>query len=140
MIVKKTYQNIFDSLCPVKVNPVNCEGIMEAGLALKYKTLYPEMFLRYRAACLNKELKPGGILFDEETGVLNVATKRYHYEKSKLEYIEEILDNTFNTDFSKIAFPLIGCGFGGLPKRKVIDLFYLKFETCQSKLIELYVV
>ena len=43
--------DIFKSNAQVLVNPVNCVGVMGAGLALEFKKRYPAMFAKYRGAC-----------------------------------------------------------------------------------------
>ena len=51
--------DIFESQAKVLVNPVNCVGIMGAGLALQFKRRYPEEFNTYKIVCQNKEIEPG---------------------------------------------------------------------------------
>ena len=59
------------------VNPVNCAGVMGKGLALEFKLRYPAMYTCCRMACLEQELKPGGLLVWRScTGwVVSLATK-----------------------------------------------------------------
>jgi hypothetical protein len=61
----------------VLVNPVNCAGVMGKGLALEFKLRYPAMYTCCRMACLEQELKPGGLLVWRScTGwVVSLATK-----------------------------------------------------------------
>jgi len=43
--------DIFDESTEAIVNPVNCVGVMGAGIALQFKTKYPENYAAYAAAC-----------------------------------------------------------------------------------------
>jgi O-acetyl-ADP-ribose deacetylase (regulator of RNase III) len=40
-MIKVMQGNIFESGCEALVNPVNCVGVMGAGLALKFKKAFP---------------------------------------------------------------------------------------------------
>lgn len=42
------YGDILNSTSSILVNPVNCKGVMGAGLAKQFKQKYPKMYLRYR--------------------------------------------------------------------------------------------
>jgi O-acetyl-ADP-ribose deacetylase (regulator of RNase III) len=46
--------DIFDAGTDAIVNPVNCVGVMGAGLAGKFKVRYPYNFIRYKEACKRK--------------------------------------------------------------------------------------
>ena len=43
--------DIFESHCFAAVNPVNCVGVMGAGLAKQFKERYPQMFKEYKKRC-----------------------------------------------------------------------------------------
>src|ERR1035437_890257 len=85
------------------VNPVNCVGVMGAGLALKFKQKYPKMFLKYQKHCENGHIRPGGImvydLYKEELRndrvryILNIATKNHWKHPSKTSFVENALYN-----------------------------------------------
>ena len=51
--------DIFESHCFAAVNPVNCIGVMGAGLAFQFKKRYPQMFNEYKKRCDNMEMKVG---------------------------------------------------------------------------------
>lgn len=155
--------NIFDTKCDAIVCTVNCDGIMGKGLALACKERYPAMFKAYKKAC-GDSLKHGGDLwywyntaqftfplFDnpafatfgcyekedeskDSHNILCFATKEHWYNPSKLEWIEQGLQN-FNKEsierwkwpgfkatvpyydachISSIAFPMLGCSNGKL--------------------------
>ena len=51
--------DIFESHCFAAVNPVNCVGVMGAGLAKQFKERYPQMFKDYKKRCDYNEMKIG---------------------------------------------------------------------------------
>ena len=55
--------DIFSSVCNrwdgVLVNPVNCKGVMGAGLAKTFKLKFPEMYSQYNYLCLHEKLTMG---------------------------------------------------------------------------------
>lgn len=54
-----TTGDIFRSGAQTLVNPVNCRGVMGAGLALAFKQRYPEMFAAYVEECRSGRLRIG---------------------------------------------------------------------------------
>lgn len=112
--------NIFDSDCTVLVNPVNCEGVMGAGLALEFRLRYPQMFARYQSLCEDHILSVGKLwIYDAQPQkVLNFPTKTKWKAPTKTAYLIAGLKkfvNTYQTkNISSIAFPLLGAGRGGI--------------------------
>jgi len=119
-----TNGNIFDSRCQAIVNPVNCVGVMGAGLALQFKQRFPENFAAYAEACRTGALAPGRLhVFD--TGaehprfIINFPTKRHWRDPSRIEDIALGID-ALNAaiaehDIRSVAIPPLGAGLGGLP-------------------------
>lgn len=112
--------SIFTSPAEVLVNTVNTQGVMGKGIALKFKKLFPEMFVEYQKHCEEGRLKPGVLMYYRTPGksVLNFPTKTSWRRPSKIEYIQEGLE-AFVSAFSQlgiqsIAFPQLGCGNGDL--------------------------
>src|SRR5207237_3794364 len=76
------------------VNAVNCVGVMGRGIALQFKTAYPDNYEFYRAACERKQLRPGAMLVYERKPlgnpryIINFPTKRHWKEKSRLDDIK----------------------------------------------------
>lgn len=109
--------NIFDSSAQVLTNPVNCVGVMGAGLALHFKDQYPEMFSDYRQKCLNKQVLPG-VPYLWENRILNFPTKRHWRAYSRLDDIDSGLkylsENYYLMGIKSVAIPSLGCGHGGL--------------------------
>jgi len=95
------YKNgdIFNSDVEAIVNTVNCVGIMGRGLALQFKNKFPQNFKEYAVACKNEQVQPGKMHI-YQTGqltnpkyIINFPTKRHWKGKSKIEDIENGLDD-----------------------------------------------
>lgn len=102
----------------VQVNTVNVVGVMGKGIALEFKTRYPEMFKEYVRVCRDNQIQPGGIHVWENR-VINVATKDHWRDPSKYEWIEAgcqaIADWLGKQEkILKVACPAMGCANGGL--------------------------
>lgn len=112
--------NIFDSGCDALVNPVNCVGVMGAGLAAQFKERYPDAYSIYRRDCFNKLVRLGEmhIVWTQGKHIIHFPTKYHWRDKSKLEDIEAGLEDLTNrlpeSNITSIAVPALGCGLGGL--------------------------
>lgn len=115
--------NIFNSDCQAWVNPVNCVGVMGAGLALQFKRRFPAMFAAYRKCCEQRSLKLGGVFcWDNDrpppTIILCAATKDHFRDRSTqsgiLLCLENIADECTRLGIDSVAIPALGCGLGGL--------------------------
>lgn len=112
--------DLFRASEQVIVNPVNCRGIMGAGLALAFKQRYPKMFLVYKQQCESGELRIGQpwLYTASQPWILNFPTKDHYRQPSRLIYIQQGLDyliaNYQQQGIESIAFPKLGCGKGGL--------------------------
>lgn len=112
--------DLFQSPAHVLVNTVNTVGVMGKGIAKTFKTVYPEMFARYRELCETKKLTVGKVWLFKTSNkwVLNFPTKTTWRQPSKVEYIEAGLKAFVNgyaeRGITSIAFPLLGCGNGEL--------------------------
>jgi O-acetyl-ADP-ribose deacetylase (regulator of RNase III) len=108
----------------VRVNTVNCVGVMGAGIAKAFKEKFPAMFPHYVRECRDGALTPGGIYVyeDESNTILNFATKDHWRQPSRYEWIELGLKNmrcwmdkkSKAGKTLKIALPALGCSNGGL--------------------------
>lgn len=112
--------SIFDSTCDYIVNPVNCVGVMGAGLAKQFKERYPENFSVYKYKCDNRQLTLGDffVFHNSAPKIINFATKNHWKDRSKLDVIEAGLRDLLWTLEGKkfsVAFPLLGAGCGGIP-------------------------
>ncbi|VVP88561.1 hypothetical protein PS938_01355 [Pseudomonas fluorescens] len=117
--------DFFDFEADIRVNTVNCAGVMGAGVALAFKNKYPEMFKEYALACKNGEYKPGrpkvwrmSDMFDKEFEIINFPTKNHWRRPSEYKYIEDglvWLENFLSSRPGvKVTLPALGCGHGGL--------------------------
>jgi len=139
--------NLLESHAYVLVNPVNCQGIMGAGLAREFKEKYPDMFRSYFKYCMKEKLRIGklfeyreGIGTDKCKIIVCFPTKVNVYEPSKLEYIEKglvaLIDRFSEIDYT-IALPKLGCGLGGLNWKDVNKLF--KYYLADRGLLKCFV-
>ncbi len=132
--------DIFASQAQVIVNPVNCRGVMGAGLALAFKQRYPEMFAAYVQECQGGQLRIGqpALYRASQPWILNFPTKDHWRDPSKLEYIEQGLQflatNYHQLGITSIAFPKLGAGHGLLPWNEVGPLMagYLAPLDCET--------
>jgi O-acetyl-ADP-ribose deacetylase (regulator of RNase III) len=112
--------DLLKSPARVLVNTVNTVGAMGKGIAKDFKTIYPEMFEQYQSFCEKKQFGVGMLWLykTKHKWVLNFPTKKDWKHPSKIEYIEEGLKKFVSTYADKgitsIAFPMLGCGNGGL--------------------------
>lgn len=144
-MLSETTRNIFDSDKDVLVCPVNCNGVMGKGLALQFKQLYPNMFLKYKDICRQGLLIPGKLWLWKDNGqskdVLCFPTKLGWWKPSTEEYIELGLEKFVNTYKSKniksIAFPLLGAGCGQLDKDVVLSIMRYWLSKCDDCDIEI---
>lgn len=60
-MIQVCFGDIFQSRAVALVNPVNCVGIMGAGLALQFRRRFPAMHTDYVAKCRNNKLRPGQV-------------------------------------------------------------------------------
>jgi O-acetyl-ADP-ribose deacetylase (regulator of RNase III) len=122
MTIHYINENIFDSKAEAIVNPVNCVGVMGAGLALRFKEKFPANFKEYQKVCKAKELVIGGLFIVEQNTdpkyVINFPTKDHWKDKSNLNDIRLGLKTLRNEIISEkiksVAIPALGCGLGGL--------------------------
>lgn len=87
--------NLLDSEAEALVNTVNTVGVMGKGIALQFKSMFPNNFKLYSNACKNKEVKVGQLLVTEEEALLsgkkiiiNFPTKTNWRLPSEYQYIE----------------------------------------------------
>jgi O-acetyl-ADP-ribose deacetylase (regulator of RNase III) len=111
------------------VNAVNCVGVMGRGIALQFKSAFPENFKAYAAACKREEVQPGH-MFVFETGrltpprfIINFPTKRHWRDNSRMEDIDaglaDLVGVIRDKEIRSIAVPPLGSGLGGLDWRAV---------------------
>lgn len=146
MIEYKKDGNIFDTTCDFIVNPVNCVGIMGAGLAAEFKKRYPDMLADYVQVCRNQLLAPGKMhVFMVLPGkyVVNLPTKIHWQSPASISIVEigvnVLADFVENTNLVRsIAIPKLGCGLGGLSWHKVKPIIVGRFSSLGSVYTEIY--
>lgn len=113
--------DLLASQCEALVNPVNCHGVMGAGLALQFKKAFPLYYENYRQSCLDGVIRPGRVNVYQREGhptIVNFPTKNHWKDKSTYDWIEKGLSSLAEairvTGVKSIAIPMIGCGLGGL--------------------------
>ncbi|MGO4565904.1 macro domain-containing protein [Rhizobium sp. 2YAF20] len=142
--------DMFDAPADIRVNTVNCVGVMGAGVALAFKQRYPEMFKEYQRDCKDGRVTPGTMhVWKPLTGdwIINFPTKRDWREPSRYEDIDAGLDDlrSYLDGFGPVtvALPALGCGHGGLDWERVsrmisdkldgVDAHVLVFEPAASR-------
>lgn len=146
--------DFFEFDADIRINTVNCVGVMGAGVALAFKEKYPEMFKEYAKDCKSGLLKPGlptvwnnNDMFKKEIEIINFPTKNHWRKPSEYEYVEDGLKwlalYLLKKKKSTITLPALGCGHGGLDWGKVKALIenhladskhrILVFEPASSK-------
>jgi O-acetyl-ADP-ribose deacetylase (regulator of RNase III) len=115
--------DIFDSGCEAICNPVNCMGVMSAGLALQFKNRYPEMFTEYKKCCDDGLLTISKLhVWENKKGnpkwIVNFPTKNHWRKASMKAYINSGLFAVAKwikqNNITSIGIPALGCGYGGL--------------------------
>ena len=113
--------DMFDDDSEIRVNTVNCYGVMGKGVALAFKNKYPKMFLEYKQACKNRSIRPGKLQIwkgEDHAWVVNFPTKRHWRDKSLYSDIKDGLrtlhDYLKPLKSVKVSIPALGCGHGGL--------------------------
>lgn len=117
--------DFFEYDADIRINTVNCVGVMGAGVALEFKNRYPEMYKEYVKICKEGEIQPGKPYVWEEYDlfsrciIINLPTKIHWKNPSKYEYIEKDLLwlREYLSDKSEetvVTLPALGCGHGGL--------------------------
>ena len=105
--------SLFNSPAQVLVNTVNTVGVMGKGIALEFKTLYPEMFAHYRQLCETGQLTVGKLWLYKSPNkwVLSFPTKTTWRLPSHVDYIRKglhtFVENYERVGIHSIAFPAL---------------------------------
>jgi len=140
-MLNTTKSNLFRIKADALGQGVNNLGKMSAGIALKFKQKYPEMYKEYVKLCSEKLLKPGEIFFyksQKKPYVVNMATQDV-LSKANLQYVEMCFDRILSQytqwGIKTLAIPKIGCGLGGLDWKDVESLLNKKFQKSDLEII-----
>lgn len=133
--------SIFDSEAEVLVNPVNCVGVMGAGLAKEFKKRFPEYYSEYVQACRDGRMRLGIPLLqktDYIPWVISFPTKDHWRNSSKYRTIMQGMLRMVSLVYPappgvklahSVAIPALGCGLGGLKWSTVRDIIE---EACED--------
>lgn len=122
-VIRETSGNILTVRAEALVCPVNCVGVMGAGLALQFRHAFPRAHVSYKGDCAAGRLRLGRVTISIlETRlprmIVFFSTKRHWRDKSALTDIEEGLVGLTEVvelhGVRSIAIPALGCGLGGL--------------------------
>lgn len=110
--------SIFDADVEVLVNPVNCVGVMGAGLAKEFKVRYPLHHMEYVRACGIKFIKLGKVYPTLRANKMIIMFPTKHHWKHRsilqdvIEGCEDLVKVIQHYGIESIAIPALGCGFG----------------------------
>ena len=156
-MIKFVDGDFFDYDTDIRVNTVNCVGVMGAGVALVFKKKYPEMYKEYVNKCKKNEVRPGepytwskGDLYTKKLTIINFPTKNHWRNKSEYEYVEDGLrwlqEYLINKENESVTLPALGCGHGGLDWDRIKNMIkkylsnspaeILVFNPSSSKQVE----
>lgn len=137
--------DLFQERAEAIVNTVNCVGVMGKGVALEFKKRWPENFRAYKRLCDQGGLRPGKLFIFENADMfdpcgrrllVNFPTKDHWREGSRLEFIEDGLDDLIEKirrlRIRSVAMPPLGCGNGGLEWKTVKAILLRKLETIED--------
>lgn len=141
-MIEFTQGDMFATSADIRINTVNCVGVMGAGAALAFKQRYPEMFKEYRRACKDGLVRPGAIhVWRSLSGdwVINFPTKRNWKDRSRYEDIDSGLDALreylVKLGQVSVAMPALGCGHGGLDWRVVSKMIADKLRDIEAHVL-----
>lgn len=146
--------NMFDAGADALVCPVNCVGVLGAGLARIFAGQFPGMIRPYEYACDQLRLariersKPPADAIDigrviviqlEGVDVICLPTKDHWRHNSKMEYVEKgvtaLADEVEKRRWKKVAVPALGCGLGGLDWKPVCNLLNDTFFLSPTRVL-----
>jgi putative DNA methylase len=138
-MLRFTTGDMFETPADIRVNTVNCVGVMGAGVALAFKERYPEMFRDYQKACKAGHVQPGKLHVWKKSAadwVINFPTKRHWREKSRYEDIElglvALREYLSHQGKVRLNLPALGCGHGGLDWDRVSAMIREKLDGLEA--------
>lgn len=110
------------------VNPVNCVGVMGAGLAAVFRRRYPKAHEDYVEACKEGKVQVGTMFLTSSDSqvIAHFPTKDHYRNPSELSYVVDgmrDLRRILHTHaYKSCAIPALGCGLGGLAWSDVLPV------------------
>ena len=143
-MIKVLIGDIFESRAQTHVNTVNCVGVMGKGIALGFKTRYPDMFDDYVRRCAAGSVRLGRPYLYRRLmtpWILNFPTKDHWRSMAHLSSILEGLDylehHYRQWEITSLAVPPLGCGEGKLEWRVVGSSLYRSLSRLDVS-VEMY--
>jgi len=139
--------SLFDESFDALVNPVNCVGVMGAGLALQFKLRFPENFEEYKDRCMSRSLHLGQVFMhctsmECPRFIINFPTKAHWRDHSKLRYVAsglaDLVEHVKKFDITSIGMPALGCGLGGLRWNEVKPVIVDALKPLQNLSVTLF--
>lgn len=134
--------DLLQSRADMLVNAVNCVGVMGAGIALKFRRRYPDMFRDYQRVCRAGQLRPGLLhVWRSADGrrIVNLPTKRHWREASRLADVDAglVALRACIEQFERtcVALPALGCGRGGLDWNCVAPLIETRLADLDAHIL-----
>lgn len=143
--------DMFESGARALVCPVNCHGIMGAGLAAEFKARWPACFHPYAYACAQRRIArtrdepPPPDALDlgrvkvielKDVDVVCVPTKDHWRLASRMEDVvvgvRALAAEVEARAWPRLAVPALGCGLGGLdwePVRSLLETTFAHTPT-----------
>jgi O-acetyl-ADP-ribose deacetylase (regulator of RNase III) len=145
-MIKFVTGDFFDYAADIRVNTVNCVGVMGAGVALQFKNRFPKMYEEYVRTCEQGSVKPGhphvwrdSNFFDGTLTIVNFPTKDHWRNPSEYDYIEKGLSwlRTFLDQYpsSTVTLPALGCGHGGLDWGIVSEMIIKHLDSIKATVL-----
>jgi O-acetyl-ADP-ribose deacetylase (regulator of RNase III) len=122
---------LFASGAHTLVNPVNCVGVMGAGLAAEFRRRFPALYADYHRRCAAGQVRLGQpYLYRTAAGVQVVMfpTKGDWRAPSRLADVDQglayLAAHASGWQLGSLAVPALGAGLGGLSWEQVGPLLY----------------
>lgn len=105
---------------------VNCAGLMGAGIAVKFREKFPEMYRYYLSLCQAGLLRPGSVYpyyTGDDVTVYNIASQASPGADARYPWlvtgVMKALESCETMGYDRLALPYIGAGIGGLDRDEV---------------------
>ncbi len=117
--------DIFTSNAKAIGHGVNVHGVMGSGIAVQFRTRFPDMYEAYKILCKKGELRPGAMMAWEPMSghyVYNIASQDAPGPNASYAWLQSgvqaALIHASRHGVSTIALPRIASGVGGLDERQ----------------------
>lgn len=138
--------DFFDYDADIRINTVNCVGVMGAGVALQFKKKFPKMFEEYLRECNLGKVEIGKPhvwidhgLFNTSPIIVNFPTKHHWKKPSEYEYVEKglIWLRNFLIQYKSktVTLPALGCGHGGLDWERVKPMIHEYLNDLDTRIL-----